>query len=193
MKLTFKPTVSLVFTIVMLALVALACRLPIDLVKETPTQSAEVNPFDAQAVEDILQNAQEQNGPFAFTITEEQLTSYITLKLDEKQDGFTIQNPSVSLDDSQILLNADIKLDTFGIVLPAEAYLSAGTNLDGELLFTLESIKIGNMNLSEKMQESLSKAIEEAMNSNLGTDLSSYRIDTIYIDEGMITISGAKR
>jgi uncharacterized protein YpmS len=182
-----------VLTAIMLILIGLACRLPVDLAKENISDVPIYSTEDAQAVEEILQNAQAQTGQFAFTITEEQLTSYITLKLSETQDDFTVQNAVVSLDDSLIITKADLYFTKIGLKVPAEISLSGTTTVDGELVFSLETISLGNLELPENMEKNLSMSIEEAMNSNLGTQLSGFRMDTLYIDEGMITISGSRR
>ena len=176
--------------LLIILLVGVACQLPFTLQKQAEDSSAQFSHEAAQAVEKLLEDIEGQNGPFAFTITEEELTSYVTLKLAETQDDLSIENVHTTLDDDQIKINGDFFVSALGINIPIALIITAETGIQGNLIFILESINLGNLAVSDVLEQQISKAVNEALTNNISNKLTGTTIDTIYIDNHMLTVSG---
>jgi uncharacterized protein YpmS len=184
-----KPIILIFITML---LIGLACQLPFQFARQTSATSSQFSPEAAETVEKLFTELESQTGQFAFTITEEELTSYLTLKLDEKQDGFTVDNIQTTLDDNLITITADLYASTLGIKVPGELIITADTDIDGNLVFSLDSINLGALSLSNSLEETIGTAVNESLTNNISNQLVGVSIDTIYIDNGMMTISGTK-
>jgi uncharacterized protein YpmS len=155
---------------------------------------AEILPDNLEAeVETLLQDIQNQSGSFAFTITEEQMTSYLTQKMSENQEAPAIDDLAVEFQSNQILLKGDVMVENIGIKVPVELGLVAKVDENGMLNFELLSVSVASIALPESVERSLSAAITDLMNSKFANYLSGFRIDTVYISDGLLTISGEKR
>ena len=176
--------------ILIILFVGVACQLPFTFRNQTENTSAQFSPEAAQVVEKLLEEIESQKGTFAFTITEEELTSYITLKLAETQDDLSITNIHTTLDNDQIIMTGDFFVSALGINIPIELIITAETDVQENLVFNLESINLGNLAVSDTLEQQLSKAVNEALTNNISNQLTGTTIDTIYIDNHMLTISG---
>lgn len=183
-----KKTLFFMFTIILF--VGVACQLPFTIRKQSSDTSAQFSLETAQAVEKLLANVENQNGAFAFTITEEELTSYLTLKLFEAQDNLSVENIHTSLVDNQIKITGDFFVSAVGLKIPTELIITAKTDVEGNLFFNLESVNMGALAVSDVLEQQISKAVNEVLTNNLSNQLIGTTIDTVYIDNNMLTISG---
>lgn len=174
-------------------LVSLACRLPLLSEKQNSLPTVPVSVEAAESVEQIIEQALSEPGIFAFTLTEEELTSYLTLNLLETQDDYTVENLAMRLDDDRATMTADVTINSMGIQTPAEMVLRAEVSETGELSFVLESLKAGSISLPNSIQQSISQTITDAMESQITPQLSGVQLDTVFIDDGMLTVSGIRQ
>jgi uncharacterized protein YpmS len=184
----------LLFIACVLVLTSMACRFGSNVSNEpTPFIINEPIPSDSNDAESIFEDIQSQIGTFAFTVTEDEMASYLTLKMSENQEQAPVENLAVNFQDNQITVSGDVLIENIGIKVPVEIGLVAKVDENGQLYFEIVSIKVANMQLPEGLEQSLSTAITDVMNSQFANYLSGYKIESVYVNGGLLTISGKKR
>ena len=183
----------LLFLTIILTVIILACRAGADTPSASSFPTPEISQESADNVEAILDDVLSQSGSFAFTITDQEMTSYLTLKMAENQESPQVENLSVVFSNNQIYVYGDAYIDTLGMKLPIVLAIAGRVDADGGLQFELLSAQAGRVNLPPFIQEQISNATTGVMNSQFSKYLSGYRIDNLYIDNGMLTVSGEKR
>ncbi|HET59173.1 MAG TPA: hypothetical protein ENN32_02245 [Chloroflexi bacterium] len=178
---------------IIITLVTLACRAAADIPSASAFPVPEISQQSADKVEALLDDVQSQSGSFAFTITDQEMTSYLTLKMAENQESPPIENLNVVFSDNQIFVYGDVFVQNLGMKLPAVLVIAGRVDTNGTLQFELISAQVGRINMPAFVQDQISKATTGAMNSQFSKYLSGYRIDNLYIDQGMLTVSGGKR
>jgi uncharacterized protein YpmS len=183
----------LFFIVCVLVFTSMACRFSpaasteIPVIQDTPISG------ESNEIESLLEDIQDQIGTFAFTVTEEEMATYLTLKMSENQAEAPVENLGVKFRDNQITLSGDVLVQNIGIKVPVELGIVAKVDEDSQLYFELVSVSVANMKLPEALEQSLSAAITDLMNSQFANYLSGFKIDTVYVNGGMLTISGQKR
>ena len=185
-----KPLILLVGILV---LTAVSCRLIPASISESPAVQEDFTDQTINEVETLLEDIQQQSGTFAFTITEEEMASYLNLKISENQAQPQVEDLDVEFQNNEIKLSGDVLVQNLGIKVPAELILAAKVDEIGQLYFEFISVSVGNMDLPASMEESISTTVTEVMNSKFANYLSGFKIETVYVDAGMLTISGVKR
>ena len=184
------------FIVCVLVLTSMACRF------SPTTSTATATPITIEEdlpstetgdVESLLEDMQQHIGTFAFTVTEEEMVSYLTLKMSENQELPQVDNLDVKFRDNQITLSGDVFVENLGIKVPAELVLVAKVDETGQLYFELVSVSVANMVLPASLEEMISDVFTDLMNSKFTDYLRGYKIDTVYVNGGMLTISGQKR
>jgi uncharacterized protein YpmS len=183
----------LFFIVCVLVLTSVACRFSSTPVLEDSTIPDDLPSTESADVESLLEDIQQQIGTFAFTVTEEEMASYLTLKMSENQAQPPVEDLDIKFRDNQITLSGDVLLQNLGIKVPTELVLVAKVDDIGQLYFELVSVSLANIELPAALEESLSAAITDVMNSQFANYLSGFKIDTVYVNGGMLTISGKKR
>ena len=172
----------------LLAAANLACS--IGLGGPTPPASPIVVSTEAAGqLEDIITQAvgSSQNGEVTITVTEEQLTSFIALKLAEEPDA-PLQDVQIFLRDGQIVLFGNAKVGS--LTAPAEIRLDVATNTEGGLDVTVADANFGPMPVPDSMLETLSSALNEAMSGEFGPQATGIRISNIVVADGEMTMTG---
>jgi hypothetical protein len=129
-------------------------------------------------------------GEVTLTMSEVQLTTYLTFK--------TIQDPTPMFTDPQVYLrNGQIQIygktrqgnftANIGIVL------AVGLNVDGRPELQLVSADFGPFPLPEGLNKAITAVIEEAYTGSLGPVATGFRIQSISIGDGVMTIVGKIR
>lgn len=183
----------LLFLFAILTLVTIACRSGADIPSYSAFPVPEVSQQSADKVEDLLDEVQSQRGSFAFTITDQEMTSYLTLKMAENQESLAIENLVVIFSNNQIFVYGDVYVQNLGLKFPAVLVIAGRVDANGTLQFELVSAQVSRINMPAFLQDQISNATTGAMNSQFSKYLSGYRIDNLYVDQGMLTVSGEKR
>lgn len=183
----------LFFLVCVLVLTSMACRFSPQSSPEEPTIPVVPTNPESNGVESLLEDLQSQFGTFAFTVTEEEMATYLTLKMSENQDEVPVESLYVYFRDNQITVGGDLLVENLGIKVPAEVGVIAKVTEDGQLYFEIVSITVANITLPKSMERSLSAAITDVMNSQFANYLSGFKIETVYVNGGLLTISGSKR
>jgi hypothetical protein len=175
------------FTLVLLGLAALACSLG-----STPTPPASPIPVSTEAageVEDLWQSAIEnaQNGEVTVVMTEQQLTSYVAVRLAEQPDA-PFEDVQVFLRDGKMTLFGNATLR--GITAPAQVILSVSTTPEGRLQVSIDEADFGPVPVPQSMLETLSDGLNEMMSGELGPQATGVRITSVAIADGQMSLTG---
>ena len=175
-----------------LALVAagLACSLGGPTATATPRPTAiPVSTEAAGQLEDVWATAVagSENGQVSVTMTEEQLTSYIAIKLAENPDS-PIKDPQVRLRDGKMTFNASAVVQ--GVKAPVEIIISAAPDDKGVLKVTFEEAKLGGLPMPAPLLDSVSAAINEAVTGQFGSEGTGVKITAVTIADGQMVLTG---
>ncbi|MBN2047350.1 MAG: hypothetical protein JW750_05870 [Anaerolineaceae bacterium] len=188
---------NLAFFVVVLMLVSIACNLPFGNFgkKETPLPTVSVSISAAHEVEQMLEQIQTdlaENGEFAVTITEEQITSYFLLKMEEEYPDFPLEDLQVHFDDNLIVMNGKAELGGSLIKVDVEIILSAKVNETGDLEVEIVETDLGPLPVSDTLENTLSETFNDFFSSQIADAANVVQINTVYIDNGTMTIAGSR-
>ena len=121
----------------------------------------------------------DQEGRFTLVVTEEELTSYVTLSMSE------------SIVDPQILL-ADERIYLYGtIVSPVEAPVTAVATIEvarGEAHIAIQSVSVDGFPIPETFIEAFARQLDGFISATQSQE--NVEITNVEIEEGAIVISG---
>lgn len=179
--------VAILFMII--SLISLACKINVGGEKpaETPIPVSEDAADTMKSIIDSATISGTQNDKVAFTVTEEQVTSLAAEQL--------ANNPDYNLTDPQIYLR-DGKIDVYAVYnqqyfeATIHLVLSATVDENGQLKVTIEDANLGPIPTSQNTLNTLSGMIDSTITNSLLPTATGFRIESIYIADGMATISG---
>ncbi len=145
-------------------------------IRTVPVSSAEAEDLLAKLREGLVVDSE---GYFTLEVTEEELTSYVALKMEE------------SITDPQIIVS-DGKIHLYGtIVSPIEAPITAICSVEtegGRVEITVEAVALGGFPIPETFVESFAQQIDDLITS--AQRRGNVEITEIEITEGNLTIRG---
>lgn len=128
-----------------------------------------------------------QNGQVSVVMNEEQVTSYVALKLAE--------DPDSPIRDVQIYLRDD-KLTLYGqatagrITAPAQIVLGAATTADGQVAIALESADFGPVPVPQALLSEVSSGLNQLITGQLGVQTTGFNVTSIAIADGQMAVAG---
>jgi hypothetical protein len=128
-----------------------------------------------------------QTGTVTLELTEPQLTSFLTYKLQEQQDPF-ITDPQVQLRDGGITVYGTAKQGYF--IATVKIVLSAGIDANGQLKIELTSADFGPLPVPAGLRDIVTAAVQEAYTGALGPVATGFRLESITIADGTMTVVG---
>jgi uncharacterized protein YpmS len=173
----------------MITLISLACKISLG-GDEPPTNAIPVSDDAAITAQDIYDSAtftDTQNQLVAFTLTEAQVTSLVAQKLAQNSDN-KVSNPQIYLQDGKIDAYATYDAEYFNVNV--HFTLSVVVNADNELEVSIDNADLGPIPASDAILDSMSNMIDESIASALLPAATGFRVESIYIADGMATISG---
>ena len=183
-----KPTRILLF-LTALMLSTLACSIFVggpDYPEQTIPVSAEaVQSLKAQIEAAVLAGA--QTGVVTLQITEEQLTSYIAFRM-ATQNNPAFLDPQVYLRDEQMQIYGKIErgyLNANVLVI-----LAVGIDELGQPKIEITSADFGPFPAPEGLKQSLTVLVTEAYTGSLGPVATGFRLESITIANGLMTVTG---
>jgi len=158
-----------------------------------PEYPANPIPFSMEAVESLRTQMEQamitgaETGVVTLQINESQLTSYLILKLQEKTNPpFT--DPQVLLRDGQMQILGKIQRGVFAANMAI--VLSVTVDENGKQKIEVTSADFGPFPAPEGLNTAISKIIEEAYTGSLGPVATGFRIETVSIADGTMTLTG---
>jgi hypothetical protein len=183
-------TSSLTLFFICLALASMACSIftggP-----EYPAQTVPVSENEVQNMRTLIEQAfaaGAESGVVTFQITESQLTSYIALKLqDQTNPPFT--DPQVLLRDGQMQLYGKVTRGWFN----ANILITMNVGIDetsGQPKIEITTADFGPIPAPEGLNTAISALIDEAFTGSLGPVATGFRLESITIADGVMTLTG---
>jgi hypothetical protein len=172
----------------LLAAGTLACSFGLNRATPAPTPIP-VSTEAAGELENIITQAagSAETGDVTVVVTEEQLTSYVALKLAEQPDA-PFKDVQILLRDGQIVMKAHTTVQNFTV--PAEIRLDVATNAEGGLDINVADADFGPMPVPASLLEAFSTMIDESLSGELGPQATGVRISNVVIGDGEMTITG---
>ena len=181
--------ISLLMGFTALALAILACSMniggPVYPTPGIPVSTEAVGELQSSLETAVAEGA--VSGQITVIITEPQLTSYLYYKL-QSQPQRLIENPQVYLRDGQLQVYGTVSRGYFqatsGIIL------KAGVDDQGQLMIELISADFGPLPVPDGLLEIITATIQEAYTGALGPVATGFRLQSITIADGTMTIIG---
>jgi len=150
--------------------------------------------------EDSVTNLKEQmkqasemgatTGILTLSVSQEQLTSLIAFRLAEQENPF-ITDPQVYLNNGEIHIYGRAKQGyleaTVGIVM------TANVDANGQPTVQLVSADFGPLPAPEGLNQTINALVQEAFTGTFGPIATGFRLESIVIANGTMTISGRTR
>ena len=180
---------SLLIFPVSLTLASLACRIFVG----GPDYPATPIPFSMEAIESFNQQMQQavesgaQSGLVTLQVNESQLTSYLALKL-QSQPNPPFSEPQVLLRDGRMQILGKVQQGIFQANIAI--ILNVGIDEAGLPKIQVVSADFGPFPAPEGLNEAISSVISEAYTGTLGPVATGFRLETISIADGNMTLTG---
>jgi hypothetical protein len=179
-------------TLAALLLAGLACGFSVG----GPTPPASPIPVSTESVGELQENLLKAatsvpaGGAVSVTVTEQQLTSMVALRLQDQQElqGLPIRDPQVFLRDGKIQLFG--VAEAGGLTANALIVISATVTPEGSVVFKAEEANLGPIPVPDNLLEQVSTAINEAFTGNLGSTVTGLRITNVAIEDGQLSLTG---
>jgi len=182
-------TRNILFALATLLAAILACTINVG----GPSYPTPAIPVSTEAVAQLQQGIQtavaagEASGQVSLVFTEPGLTSYLYYYL-AGQSNPLITNPQVYLQEDQIRIYATARQGD----LQAYVYivLTASVDDQGQLQIAITSADFGPLPVPKELNNMLTAIIKEAYTGALGPVATGFRLETIVIANGMMTLTG---
>jgi hypothetical protein len=181
---------SLTFFFIVLLLASMACSIFVG-GPEYPTQTVPVSTEEVQTMQEQIEQALiagAETGIVTLQITESQLTSYMALKMQE-QTNPPFTEPQVFLRDGQMQMVGKIDRGMFAanMLITMNVSIDPATNLPK---IEVASADFGPIPAPEGLNAAISAVIEEAFTGSLGPVALGFRLESITIADGIMTLTG---
>lgn len=180
-----------VITFIFLTLLAsiLACRMSFG--GKTPQRNV---PVSTEALEQLESTLSSASQPFAdsitITITEEQLTSYVALRLANNPD-FPIQNPQILFQNGQIEIYGQVEQN--GMLINASMFLQVYPDEYGNLKAQITSLDLGPISAPPAVQQQFNESVNQVLSDTIASETSGFNIQSITIGDGKMVIVASKQ
>lgn len=150
-----------------------------------PVSTAAVGNLQDQIQQALLDGA--QSGTVTFQISESQLTSYLTYKFDEQSDPL-IRDPMVLLRDGQMVVYGKAQSGLF--IANIQVTMQVSVDENGQPKIAVTQSDFGPLPAPQGLNEAVSALLEEAFTGSLGPVATGFRLESISIAGGTMTVTG---
>lgn len=127
------------------------------------------------------------SGRLTISLTEPQLTSFLSMKLEQQSDPI-FSKPQVYLQDGQIQIFGTATQGYLQATI--SIFLSAGIDDTGKLFLELVSVDFGPLPAPDGLRDAITALIEEAFTGTIGPIATGIRLTDISISDGVMIITG---
>ncbi len=155
-----------------------------------PPTSVPVSTDAAQSLHDQVQQAATagaQSGTISLQITESQLTSYLANYL-ASQPNPLITNPQVLLRNGQMQVFGQAQQGMFTANVSITMQVSVDAN--GQPQIDITKTDFGPLPAPQGLNDAASSLIQQAFTGSLGPAATGFRLESITIADGVMTVSG---
>lgn len=160
---------------------------------EYPTPAIPISTEAVGALENNIQTAVAagaDSGDVTLLLTEPELTSYLYYKLESQTNPF-ITNPQVYLRENEMRIYGTAIQGNFEAFV--KIVVAASVDEQGQLQIDLTTVDFGPLPVPGGLNEIVTAIIKEAYTGALGPVATGFRLETIKIAEGLMTITGRTR
>lgn len=175
--------------LVTLLIISLACSIFVggpDFPEERIPVSSDVTEGLKLQIEAAV-TAGADTGIITLEISEEQITSFVAQKLEAQQDPVFL-DPQIYLREGQMKIYGKVRQGNFNANVLV--VLIASVDSDGKPKFEISSVDFGPFPAPDGLKQTLTAIITEAYTGSLGPVASGFRIETITIADGLMTVTG---
>jgi hypothetical protein len=185
-----KQNLTFTFFIVTLLLASLACSISAG-GPDYPEQTITVSPDEALNMQNIIEQALisgAETGVITVQLTEAQLTSFMAQRL-AQQANPPFTDPQILLRNGQMFMYGKITRGwiTANILITMNVTVDPTTNTPK---IEIASADFGPFPAPEGINQAMSAVIEEAFTGSFGPVAVGFRLETITIADGIMTITG---
>ncbi len=173
----------------MITLISTACKISLG-GNEPTAEPIPVSVEAAESIQTIIDSAtitDEQTKSVAFTVTQEQVTSFAVQEMANHPEA-NISNLQIYLQDGKIDIYAVYTQEYFDINV--HLILTAEIDANNQLAIKIETVDLGNIPAPEGLLDTISSLLDETVTNSLIPATTGFRMESIYIADGMATISG---
>lgn len=181
--------IALPISLSALLLASLACTMFIG-GPDYPSQTIPVSSEAAQSIQDEVKQAiaaGTTTGVVTLQFNETQLTSYLAYKL-QSQDNPLMTDPQVFLRDGQLQLFGKVQRGWFEANIAVLASVTVDEN--GKPKIEVISADFGPLPAPAGLNDAVSSFISEAYTGSLGPIATGFRLESINIANGVMTMTG---
>lgn len=175
---------NILLVVSVLLLATLACNLGVG----RPEPTATPLPAAPEPVETLPETPSAEQ--VKVEISEEQLTSIVASQV-QAQEDVPVQDPQVQLRDGQIRFLATVEQQN--ISLPAEVVMTVQPDAAGSVNLDVLSAKIGPLPVPGSVTDELESSLNQVLAQEIESRAPNTHIESIAIDNGMMTIIGRGR
>ena len=176
-------------SIIILLAATVACRMNVG----GPSPSGQQIPISPEAASNLQQQFEQalqisgQNGKISLNISESQLTSLLAARLEKLPDPF-ITDPQVYLRDGEIQIYGKAARGYFEANI--SIILTPSIDQNGQPLIEISSANFGPIPVPENMTTTISSMVQEAYTGALGPLATGFKLDSIVVGDGVMTLNG---
>jgi hypothetical protein len=181
-----KPFIAAILALV---LTTLSCSIFVGGPAYPPTPAASPTPAP-QSLSDEIQQALAAGagtGTVTLTITQEQLTTYLASQL-QAQSQPIITDPQVVLSNGQMQVFGKVQQGVF--TANASLTMTVSVDQNGLPKLTITQQDFGPFPAPQDLNDSINALVAEAFTGSLGPAATGFRLETISIGDGVMTITG---
>lgn len=182
----------LMFALLVLVSVSLACNLPFS---SQPSPELEPIPVSTEAANTLVDSVKEaidhyqKTGELQLVMNESQLTSIIAFSLQE-QSEFDLVDPQVYLRDGQVILIGGVEQVTGRV--NAEITMQPGVDTDGQPQLKIISARLGILPLPAMLLNEVTSAASDLIAQQIRAAGADFRLESITVGDGQLEIRGSK-
>ncbi|MGA7194320.1 MAG: LmeA family phospholipid-binding protein [Anaerolineales bacterium] len=181
--------IKIFLALIILTLATLACSIFVG----GPDYPATAIPVSTQAVGSLHDQVNQATatgaatGTITLNITEEQLTSYLAVYL-QSNPNLPITNPQVQLQNGQMELLGKVQQGMFSANVSMTMSVSVDQN--GQPKITITQEDFGPLPAPQGLNDAISAFVAEALTGSLGPAATGFRLESISIANGTMTVTG---
>lgn len=184
-----KSQYSLLMTLLSLLLASLACTIqaggPAYPETRVPVSTESALSLDEQVK--AAQTAAAQSGALVISVSESQLTSLVAARL-AKDETPLISDPQIYLRDGQIQIYGKARQGVLEVNV--RIVISASVDAAGQPAITVVSTDFGPLPAPEGLNKTITALVQEAFTGALGPAAIGFRLESIAIADGLMTLTG---
>jgi hypothetical protein len=180
---------SIILSFIVLALAGLACSIFMGgpVYPDAPKSVSKVATQDLKAyIEQTVTNG-EQTGTISLQITQSQLTSYLALKLASQTDPL-ITDPQVLLHDGQMVIYGRMERGIFFANISITTHVTVDEQ--GRPVIEITQTDLGPLPAPKRLNDAVSAFVSEVFTGSVGPIATGFRLNSISIADGVMTVTG---